>query len=581
MSTLDSKELENSLFTSDIWNDVKNSHNEESKDETTSDNLARSDSFTSVLSFVAANKAPEDHYDALKNGQWELDDSSSCSSIFVRASHIEDRKSMEPEFLEAYEKIRRESVQSYKTADLSMKLTSWLEPIEEEILQSYSRSASPENALISSLGHERVTWSAPSERDRNFSVTSSNSAMTFMTAGPSMQTQVPMSPFVPETGKDSLPRGLKTLISLFHHSSDAPGRSSNASGSSNEKPVPKPPTYSISRKGAIFGGISILVVIILIITLAVFLTNKPASVSGIYGNPIFPQALSSDHPSQILLPTVNTDASMAGCSKNVSNVPKRGFQVAPKKQYFENDRCPEGSFRYSLTECDLMNLANMVEVGKNSSRVELEEHLPFIQYAMEYYDINCAEERIAAFLTHLLVETDGLSEETERNTYVAGAIKLRPENYAAAIRGIDYLYDIYTISAKTTYNDKFSLDQLEDIGVRYRDGKELQQAERSYLLTVEDFIQTARYMVAGWWFKAGAYLRLSDRTCGDLRKTADAGRGSENPKTGFYALSACINQSRNPRHNFAAKLKLYDRAYKFIKDNFKCQTKECPNETFQ
>lgn len=549
MQNLSDKEkldaLAHELFSSSFWNDV----NEESKEVpqvVTRNSSLGSAEVKNVHEQANYAQAPVSSPVSPKE-QVNIDDDSSYSESF----RVKD---YEPH-------IQYQSQPVLDTEQLSIRLSSLVEPVETELavnlVSTNEMSLSSESSEI--LGNLRPP-----------STTSDGTSETLITISESELEKKVAEESIDFQRKSSLRNSEKDRpASLLLYSKKSSGKV--------DEPFEK--RWPWKR---IVGWTCFVLLFLSLVFIGIFFAFINGKIWSwedfkLNGNPVNNPNITPSDPSQQLIIT-SAPSGLAGCSNVPYRAAKRGFQIVPDQQYFEYDLCPDGSFRYTVTECDVLM---MMDDGRQQIDSYFSQIKPYVEgliYAMEKFDINCARNRIVTFLAQIKHETNALKTHKQTIDGGAGAVHMIPEHFSLIINDVDYLKDIYENKEKDNFANKYSLSALRTLGKNY---KTLQGSEKAFVDAVGDMLARpdTTFMVAGWWFKMGSNKRLGHLGCGDLRKDSDEGRGKENPLSGYYKVTECIYGAKDPGLN--QRLEYFDSMEEHAKKIFKCQTKECPKETKQ
>ncbi|KAI3657431.1 hypothetical protein MP638_006712 [Amoeboaphelidium occidentale] len=283
-------------------------------------------------------------------------------------------------------------------------------------------------------------------------------------------------------------------------------------------------------------------------------------------------------PSQILIVPSDLAKGTAGCSNVPARAARRGFQVLKSDQYFEYDRCPNGGFRYTLTECDVLEMMYPKDSSLSKEAYfnqHVKPNMEGLLTALEMFDLNCAEDRLLVHMAQVKHETAGLRKMKQKIDGGAGSVHMIPRYFHMVIKDVDYLRKIYNDLERPKFADKHSLDKLEEMGKNYA---LLSPDQKSFVEDVGDMLARpdTTFLIGGWWFKQGSNKLQKDLSCGDLRIDSDKGEGKENPPTGFYRVTECIYGSKDP--GLKQRVEYYNEMKEYAGKKFKCQTKECPKE---
>jgi hypothetical protein len=270
-------------------------------------------------------------------------------------------------------------------------------------------------------------------------------------------------------------------------------------------------------------------------------------------------------PTELVIPAL-VSPSIYNCSNIPLRAPRNSTYYSNNELLRGADRCPEGSFRYTLTECDLIAVMSS---NAQPFRRTLKPLLPKLLETLERYDLNCAPLRLASFLAVLRYETRSLTMKAAPKSISAQGYQsilemfeekvpelLSASDNVMALKGLhlDDLKSVATNAAKTISEQR---DKPEEYKISHAE---------------------AATKAIGWWFKLGAKQALPSLPCHDLRIDSDRGLGRMKGPTGFYKVSQCVHGNTSAP-GLAQRLKYYGEVVMFGITHWKCQMRECESET--
>jgi hypothetical protein len=140
-------------------------------------------------------------------------------------------------------------------------------------------------------------------------------------------------------------------------------------------------------------------------------------------------------PTQQLIIPANIANGEFGCSNYPARAPRLSTSYNTSSPV-PGDKCPKT--RYTLTECDVLNLLYPQTGGKSQPYLDdtVRLYIPHLITAMEMYDVNCSPERMSGFLATVRHETDGLLKMFQPADNGAGAVHMLPIHFAAVINDV-------------------------------------------------------------------------------------------------------------------------------------------------
>lgn len=269
-----------------------------------------------------------------------------------------------------------------------------------------------------------------------------------------------------------------------------------------------------------------------------------------------------------------------GCSNIPLNAPRPSSRYGKSSDHSptDNDSCPKGSIRYSLTECDVLDAMK----GNETTLKAIRPLMPHLLKTTELYDLNCSPNRLATFLAQLRHETNNFQTMYQTLDGGAGSIHMVPSNFGLAIEQIPQLYDVYTDTERDQFEAIMTIDRLKNV-TSMAGAPNATPDQKKFVQKVADLIARPEhtFLIAGWWFESGAHAVLGDRQCGDIRVDSDQGIGApysnNGQTTGYYQVSRCIfGQAQDP--GIEQRVRYFNEVSESAQSRWKCQTKDgCPN----
>ena len=217
-----------------------------------------------------------------------------------------------------------------------------------------------------------------------------------------------------------------------------------------------------------------------------------------------PGAIDPNDPSmQLILTDSNTSKGLNGCSNVPTRAARKSSQLSDRfGSQNSGDTCPDGSFRYTLTECDVQQF--MAPQNGNSPPPNyldnvVRQYLPHLNNAIEYYDLNCARNRLANYLAQVRHETNGLTVMRQVLDGGSATIHLLPAYFSRAISTIPPARKMYEETERSSFSDKYSLTDLQRLGEQYAS---LNQDQKNFVNSVGDMLSRPEitFLISGWYF---------------------------------------------------------------------------------
>ena len=244
-----------------------------------------------------------------------------------------------------------------------------------------------------------------------------------------------------------------------------------------------------------------------------------------------------------------------GCSNTPMRAPLASIHFAdqfPQEGEFLSvlsQACPEGGFRYTLTECDLlraMTTRDGIEVPWDVTQTYMDSvirrYLPHLLMAIEAFDLNCSPERLSNFLAQIRHETNGLRMMYQESDNGAGSVHMIPQHFARIIKQVKPINKAFQQEFGTDV--KYAMSVLETIALNPANTTKWSSSELPVITRTRDVLasDTVTFLVGGWWYTHGSQQVLGYNGCRDLRTIADAGLGEMKgiDSTGFFKTSVCI-----------------------------------------
>jgi hypothetical protein len=265
------------------------------------------------------------------------------------------------------------------------------------------------------------------------------------------------------------------------------------------------------------------------------------------------------------------------CSTMPMSLPKRSsdysssfrlYSTSPRLLETENNN--NCSMRYTLTECDLLDLMYSVDPPSMSKQDYLKNiirvYLPHLITALEIYDLNCSPTRIISYLVQVKDETSSLIKMKDISEGGAGSFHMLPQNFPLTITQIPTIYDIYTNTEKKEFEN---VKNLNDFSVFIKTSPPVEDAFLSKVVDLLSRPETT-FLSGAWWMKYGSTQIMGD--CEDLRPIMDS--ASKDNLTNIQKVTKCIFGSDNLDRVLATR-SLYFSNMLDISKTWECQSNSC------